>query len=173
MYYSIIGLCPSPDNDMGGHGFSIKLYPEWKNLVANSKLTQENVDGGIENMGREWLDACGFGAVYDPDQDCWQKQPPGPNAYELYRPGQDLRIRWGEWGSEHITVPGNACGLDIDRGIFCPPNGRVLHPHNIDNWRQVNLLLVVFCWFAEFLCGEWEMNERSKRGSTQDEEAAE
>jgi hypothetical protein len=27
---------------------------------------------------------------------------------------RDIRVEWGEWGPEHISVPGNACALDID-----------------------------------------------------------
>lgn len=34
MFYSIYGLCPRRDMDMGGYGFSIKLWPEFKRAVS-------------------------------------------------------------------------------------------------------------------------------------------
>ncbi len=158
MHYDIDGLCPRLDTPMGGHGFCIKLYPEWQKLVANRNLTQENVDTAMSKMGRIWLDSCGYGAIHDPDN-CGiekdAKKPAGPDARPLHRPGMDLRVTWGGWGPEHITVPGNACGLDIGRGIEMPRGGRILQPHNIDNTSQKLLLLVVFTWFANDLALNW------------------
>ena len=156
MYYHIKGLCPT--GQMSGAGFHVQLWPEWKTLVAESNLTQENCYTAIENMGRSWLDGCGFNAMYDPDEspdDRWnrsqgKKKKLGPNARPLYEPRTSLRVSWGEWGTEHIDVPGNACGLDIDIGGFgSPRGGAVLLPHNVDSIKQAHLLLVVFCWFAD------------------------
>ena len=126
--YIINYLCPREDNVMGGHGFSIELSPAFREAVALSGMTQEHVNHLIkENRGR-WLKACG----YNPDG--------------LYR----FDCSWGEWGPEHMSVPGNACGLDIDR---CPV-GRLadesvmLTPHNIDWWPQKQLLLIMFTELA-------------------------
>ena len=159
MYYSITGLWPR--KEMSGFGFSIRLFPPWKDMVARSEITQENVDTAIENMGREWLDICGFDGKYDPDNGIDDvmsevvgvpKKPAGPNARHMYVPGRDLRVEWGEWGPEHISVPGNACGLDYDHHAFgAPLNGAILLPHNVDAWSQVQLLLVTFCWFTNLL----------------------
>jgi len=158
MYYDIVGLCPRL-GQIGGHGFRIKLYREWKVLVANRELTQEQVDTVIDNQGRTWLDACGYGSIFDPDN-CGihknPKKPAGPDARPLYNPGQDLRVTWGDWGPEHITVPGNACGLDLSNVAGAPRDGRVLSPHNIDNTNQKLLLLVVFSWFANDLVLHWD-----------------
>ena len=158
MHYDIVGLCPRTDIDMGRHGFCVKLYPEWLELVANRKLTQENANMALTSLGRIWLDACGFNQIFDPDN-CGHERdgekPPGPNAQQMYKPNQDLRVSWGEWGPEHITVPGNACGLDLSQDLGAPPGGRTLAPHNVDNLYQKLLLLVVFTWFADDLALNW------------------
>ena len=54
-------------------------------------------------------------------------------------------------GPEHITVPGNACGLDVDQGLGAPRDGKVLQPHNIDSSNQVILLLTVFTTIADLI----------------------
>ncbi len=152
MYYDIVNLCPRVDISMGSHAFAIKLYPGFKDMVAARNLNQKSVNTAIEHMGRCWLDACGYDSIFDPDN-CGGDQdkniPPGPNARPLYRPNQGLRVSWGDWGPEHITVPGNACGLDLDDSFSAPKGGRVLQPHNVDSWSQKQLLLITFCWFAE------------------------
>ena len=152
MFYSICGL--HPRGGMGGFGFSVKLWPEFRDAVEMRGLTQHGVDTAVENMGRSWLDICGYGQLFDPDNCGFQRdkrKPPGPKARPMYKPNRDLRVTWGEWGPEHVTVPGDACGLDLSDSIPSPRGGRVLLPHNVDNWRQVHLLLVVFCWFADDL----------------------
>lgn len=107
------------------------LHPMMKELAKKSGLTQDNVYAKIEKMGESWLDACGY-------------------KVELYRPARcAIRVAWGEWGIEHITVPGNACGLDIsDNSFSCVfMNGRTMSPHNLDSWQQQNLLIMVFTSF--------------------------
>lgn len=165
--YHIDNLCPRTDIEMARCGFCIHLWPEWKEATARRALTMEQVNTAVLKMGNVWLDGCGFNQMYDPDKDPmaeWEekhlgKRPKlGPNARRLYEAGNSLRVQWGEWGPEHITVPGNACGLDIDRGIMCPPRGKTLVPHNVDSINQAHLLLVVFLWFA----GDLILNERIK-----------
>lgn len=138
---------------MGRHGFTISLHPKWRELVAGCDLNEQKIHGALDVLGRGWLDECGFAGMFDPDNCGFQadkKLPPGPNARPMYQPNRDLRVTWGEWGPEHITVPGNACGLDIDRHSFGSIlRGPSLLPHNIDNWKQKQLLLVTFCWIAE------------------------
>ncbi len=162
--YSIDGLCPSREHAVGGYGFSIKLYPQWKEIVAASGLDQEKVEQAMSNLGRAWLDSCGFDLIYDPDNygiDADKTRKPGPNARPSYQPNLDLRVTWGEWGIEHITVPGNACGLDIGRGPGGPRNGMVLWPHNVDGWSQVHLLLITFCWFADSMMLTWDLHKET------------
>ncbi len=130
MYHIELG---TPRLDMGGAGFSILLFPGWKDAIARAEIDQENVNCVIERLGRGWLDGCGYSKRYG-------------DGY-LYEP-RVIRISWGEWGPEHITVPGNACGLDIDEGICAPRGGKILGPHNVDSISQAHLLLVVFLWFA-------------------------
>jgi hypothetical protein len=111
-------------------------------------------------MGRSWLDGCKFATMFDPDNCGFgadKKKPLGPNARPLYKPGLDLRVTWGKWGPEHITVPGNACGLDVDEnGFGSPRDGACLNPHNVDSVNQAHLLLVVFTWFAGVVISNYE-----------------
>ena len=152
MYYEIDGLCPRTDLAMGAHGFLIKLYPGFRDLVSSSDITQERAFNAVGSLGRMWLDSCHYDGMFDPDN-CGhgadKSKPPGPNAKKLYEPNRDLRVDWGQWGLEHITVPGNSCGLDLDTHAFGSPiDGAILVPHNIDSVWQKLLLLVVFTWFA-------------------------
>lgn len=152
--YHINGLCPRTDIDMGRCGFSIDLHPSWRQAVKDCDwLTQKEVLEGIKNMHRAWLDGCGYSAIYDPDNsgvDRIKGKSPGPNAHPLYDI-HSIRVQWGEWGPEHITVPGDACGLDIGRSIGGFRDGMSLHPHNVDSLAQAHLLLVVFLFFADTL----------------------
>lgn len=151
--YAIRSLCHRTDIDMGRHGFGIDLAPEWREAVIKSGLTQEKINTMLERCGREWLDLSGFNRIFDPDNcgheaDC--KKPPGQNSYPMHQPLRDLRVQWGQWGAEHISIPGNACGLDVDRGIGCLfKGGSRLLPHNIDSLNQKYLLLIVFTEIAE------------------------
>lgn len=153
MHYDIEGLEPLDHVSVGRHAFCITLHPGWFELVRDSKLTQEWIDRVIGQRGRRWLDCCGFDSMFDIDNcgaDADRSKPPGPRAEKSYKPLQDLRVQWGPWGPEHIVVPGNACGLDLDTsgGAMATSGGRVLCPHNIDTWEQKNLLLIVFTFIA-------------------------
>ena len=141
MFYSIDGLCPRDDISLGRHGFCVKLFPEFKQAVAASDIDQTKVDSLLKMQGKEWLSSCGFTGEY-----------------------QRFAIQWGEWGPEHITVPGNACGLDISTGFGAPRNGATLEPHNVDSSNQKLLLLIVFCWFAETISLDWQVAAEAARG---------
>jgi hypothetical protein len=154
MFYAIRYLCHRTDITMGHHGFTIDLHPKTPEIIKSSGITQEYINTFLNNMGRGWLDAVGYDAIYDPDNygyNADKKAPPGPNAHPLY--GVDsLQVQWGEWGPEHISVPGNACGLDLDRScgnVF--PGGKSLVPHNVDSWRQKYLFLIMFTEIAELV----------------------
>jgi len=128
--YKIKGWNPSRENQMGGSGFSIVLTPKWKEAVSKSSLTQDKVNSFIPKMFSQTLKEHGFGEN---------------------RIG-DIRISWGEWGIEHITVPGNACGLDIDEHAICLNDGEVaLTPHNVDTIFQASLILSIFLRIADWL----------------------
>jgi len=134
--YKIKGWNPSRENQMGGSGFSIILTPKWKEAVIKSGLTQENINTSISKRFVQTLKEHG---------------------YSESRIG-DIRISWGEWGIEHITVPGNACGLDIDYSPIGYLNGEVsLDPHNVDTIFQASLILSIFLFFAD--CLEFYLNE--------------
>jgi len=151
MHYDIEGLCPIQDATMGGYGFLIKLYPAWRAMIRDRGWDQERVDILIERKGRYWLDACGYSKLWG-----LEGEPKEP----LFKPGIDLSVMWGAWGPEHISVPGDACGLDIADSIGSPVDGRVLLPHNVDNSNQQRLLLVVFTTIANHMAMEAE----SKKG---------
>lgn len=141
----------TPRCEMNGFGFNIKLWPNWKEVVFKSDLTQEKIYTMIERRGRGWLDACEYDNTIDH----------GNGPEQLYKP-DCIRISWGEWGLEHITVPGNACGLDLDRGVGAPIGGRVLSPRNIDCMRQAYLIQLVFNCIADYLVMEEEMRQMEK-----------
>lgn len=165
MNYHIDGLLPRPQ--MGGAGFCIKLYPEFKNAVARYDLTQDKVNRVIENLGRAWLDSCGFDSIFDPENSGVDRNPnkkPSKSARPMYET-HSIRIHWGEWGPEHITIPGNACGLDITNSIGSPRGGKMLAPHNVDTIKQAHLLLVIFTWFA----GVIALNEEILQNQTEKE----
>ena len=140
--YHIDGLCPRTDIAMGRCGFNIQLFPDWKKAVDKSGLTQQKINTLLDNMHRPWLDGCGYDALFDPDEtpeERWKRHHglltanPGPNTHPLYG-RTELRIQWGEWGPEHLVVPGDACGLDIEDGCGAPrPDVRVDQPPSADD----------------------------------------
>lgn len=162
--YVIDGLLPS--GRMGGHGFCIHLMPQFKEAVAAAELTQELVDQAIKKFEPDWLAKTGYGALFDPDN-CGHLAEkhaiPGPQTRLLH--AGSVRVSWGEWGPEHISVPGSACGLDVQRdGFGCVfPGGVMLSPHNVDGWCQVNLLLIAFTWFAHYAALCWTLAENKRR----------
>lgn len=141
-------------------GFTIELFSEWRDAVTKSGLSQSNIDRAIAVQHRQWLDGCGFDAMFDPDEDPverWKEKKLGTprklgkNARKLYG-AHEIRVQWGEWGPEHITVPGNACGLDLDHGLMSrSKESKSLIPHNIDTFSQVILLLTIFTSIADYL----------------------
>lgn len=134
--YSIVGLTPRTDIQMGHHGFGIDLHPDWPQYVERSKLTNEKVQRIIETSGPYWLDGCGYATMHQ--------------GKRLFEARSSIRVAWGKWGVEHLYVPGDACGLDItDDSFGCVfEGGRRLLPHNIDSWKQKNLLLIAFTEIA-------------------------
>jgi len=146
-----MNMCPVT-RDRARHDFFICLSKDWTKAVKSAALTQEQVSHAVKVHGRHWLDACGYHQKFDPDNcgfEADQALPPGPNTKPLYGP-EHIRLRWGEWGIESLYVPGDACGLYLDHNVLGRVlDGPVLVPHNIDTWSQKQLLLIVFCWFAE------------------------
>ena len=135
-----------PNGEMGGAGFGIILTPKWKEAVAHSDINQEKVDNLIRNLGNTILKAHRRDAV------------------EEHMLPSYLRVNWGEWGPEHIAVPGNACGLDIDThcvGVF--PGEVGLMPHNVDSVFQASMILTLFTQIAEILEAEQWLRERNEK----------
>lgn len=135
--YRITGLISMGNSPLGNHGFSITLPPAHKKAVAACDLNQEKINNAIKFLGKKALLSCGYS-----------------EARCEYALG-DIRIQWGEWGIEHIGVPGNACGLDIDYNPIglCPheQGGVTLHPHNVDTPIQKLLLLTLFCSISDYI----------------------
>lgn len=125
-----------------GGSFGIALSPQWKDAVEKSKLNQSAVNELIDRVGNDILRGHGFDPVEE-----------GEIHYRI-------RVGWGEWGPEHITVPGNACGLDIAHSPIGGFPGEVqLLPHNVDSLIQASMILTVFVKIAEIL--EYECLERN------------
>ena len=154
MTYLIQNLSKCPWREINAHAFGISLSPQWREQVAASKLTQHYINGLLQMSGNDWLDSAGYNAMFDPDNcgaDRDPARPLGPRSHRLYDVQRGaIRVDWGEWGPHQITIPGNACGLDI---TDCPlgsafPDGRLLAPHNIDSLAQKYLFLIVFTELA-------------------------
>lgn len=123
-----------PSRRPNGAAFFIVLTDKFRKAVEKSKLTQENMDALIVNLGNAILSAHGYPEVDKNMSLC------------------ELRVKWGEYGPEHISVPGNACGLDIDTHFVGQLPGEVaLMPHNIDTVSQASMLLSIFIYIAEVL----------------------
>lgn len=126
-----------------GGSFGIALSADWKKAVTRSEtLNQKSVNALIQRIGNDILLGHGFDKV--PENEIHNR----------------IRVGWGEWGPEHITVPGNACGIDIElspMGGF--PGEAHLLPHNVDSLIQASMILTVFVKIAEIL--EYESLERN------------
>lgn len=131
-----------PNGQMNGASFCIILTPEWREAVSKSDINQESIDNLIWNLGNKILEGHGRKAIEKHMLPCY------------------LRIIWGTWGPEHITVPGNACGLDIDTHCIGCLDGEVaLTPHNVDSISQASMILTLFTQIAEILESEvWQRN---------------
>lgn len=130
--YKIQGWFPTV-GQMGGCGFNIILTPKWKEAVSKSILNQDKIDCLINNIGEQLLEGHGRRKSFTNIR-C------------------DLRIKWGEWGVEHITVPGDACGLDISTcTVGCKEGEVMLVPHNVDSISQASMILALFLQIAEIL----------------------
>lgn len=133
-----------PNGNMGGAGFCIILTQKWKEAVSNSNINQANVNNLIQNVGNKILEAHGRKAVESHMLPCY------------------FSVKWGEWGPEHITVPGNACGLDIDtRCLGCLPDEVALTPHNVDSVFQTSMILTLFVYLAEVLESDEYLRNRN------------
>jgi len=130
--------------ECAGFSFEIKLWPAWKDLIAASDpWTPEEWKNFYENVGNPLLDACGYSEISSFAEG---------DSHRLFDATRGaIRIQWGDWGPEHITIPGNGCGLDLDDGLHAPRGGRVLVPHNVDVLKQAYLLQLIFNWIANLL----------------------
>jgi hypothetical protein len=138
--YHISNYNPAPG--MGSGGFNILLFPAWRDALRDYPypIGPKEINRVIEGLGRQWLDGHGYSQMTDY----------GDGPRRIWDARTSIRIGWGEWGPEHICVPGNACGLDIDRdSIWAPRGGTVLLPHNVDSVAQASLLLTIFLFFAD------------------------
>ena len=132
-----------PRQGMNGSGFSIELFPEWKERIIKSDLTFKKANNMINVFKDIWLENHGYDV-------------------ELHKYG-GVRFMWDdEWGIRSLSVPGNACGLDLGTGIGLVKGGMALEPHNIDTLRQASLLLTIFSQIADYLIMEKKMEEFKK-----------
>lgn len=139
--YKIHNWFPSKPSTGSGHNFTIILTPRWKELVSKSLLNQEKIDEIVAVIGPHIL------AYNDID------------VSKIDNINYWIRIDWGEWGPEHITIPGNACGLDIDLSLPGIDGEVSLTPHNIDTLNQASMILTLFLQIANHLeSEEWLRN---------------
>lgn len=146
MMYCIRGYCHLPTHlRVGAHGFAVDLSAEWPDLVRRAGITDEQIQHMLKEKAEHWLDAAGYGGHFTEES--------GLGSGRKY-PARCVRVTWGEWGPEHITVPGNACGLDIEKrgfGSVYVGDCATLQPHNVDSLSQKYLLTIVFTEIAYLL----------------------
>ena len=121
-----------PEQRMNGAGFSIALFDKWKEQITISNIKQENINLMLERYAPYILEGHGYDK-------------------SIYNAG-DIRVTWGVWGPEHITVPGNACGLDISHAYGF--GDKLLTPHNVDSLKQASMLLTVFLKIADLVANK-------------------
>lgn len=126
--YMIEGFIPRQDISMGAHAFTIHLSPAWKETVARSGVDDEKAQ---LFLGR-------FVPVL---------------AKSLNMDARQVRMKWGEWGIEYLYVDMDCCCMGIDSDFSFYEGGRRTSPHNIDNWRQKNLMLGIYLEFFSTI--EW------------------
>ncbi len=157
--YEIVHGIPRLGGDCG-FGFQIRVWPRWKEVVRGRTPSRDHQQNWLETVGNDLLDACGYGAPFNLHQDLckeWlglESEPThdndGPAPVErLYDASRGaIVLSWGDWGLEHISVPGNGCGLDIDyNGCTAPKGGVVLLPHHVDSMQQAYLSQSIYGWF--------------------------
>ena len=150
--YLIRGYCHRQDEGcLAAHSFQIDLSPAIPDMVARSGIDQAAVNRKIGTCGEYWLDASGY-------TDPFEYEGKVRRLWEA----NCIRVRWGEWGPEHISVPGNACGLDLSDCFGCAfKGGKSLFPHNLDGPMQKYLLTIVFTEFMEDIVILGRTEERS------------
>jgi hypothetical protein len=89
-----------------------------------------------------------------------------PEPHMLGEHEQPLAFQGGGFLLTNISVPGNACGLDMDWSDLRDINGLIelggihqglasgvgLLPHNVDGWRQANALLTLWLDWYQTAC---------------------
>lgn len=137
---------PRPKSNGDGFGFSIRVFPGWKTLVSRIMIPDhESQKNWMDSVGSELLEGCGY-------------------DLKVYGRFGAIRLSFGEWGLEHITIPGNGCGLDITSdSCFCPDGGRVMLSHNVDSMKQAYLLQCIFNWWANHWILEDDLNSAVRK----------
>jgi len=148
-----------PRKGLDKAGFSIQLWPAWKRELAKVDfLNAKAAETYIERFGPEIIEHY-FSYIYK----LWEEEK-YTKEERKFKAKCELMIRWGEWGPEHITVPGNACGLDIGYAPGGPRDGKTLLPHNVDTLEQASALLEIFLFFADTVVLNRRATEIRNRG---------
>jgi len=127
------------EHSMGGHGFNIRLHGGFAQQLMEAELS----DHGRDNLtwkAREIIDKImgPSGSLYRDPISFWDER-------DGIKPTKALLT--------NITVPGNACGLDVDWGTLDRLKRRSdawidYLPHNVDGYKQSYCLLSIFLYWA-------------------------
>lgn len=127
----------SSNSEYANGSFSIVLTQKWKRVVEQSYLNQDRINDMLGRIEERILKLHGYQGL-----------------------SNEFRITWGEWGPEHITVLGNACGVDIETGGFgYEEDEAILNPHNVDSIIQASMILSLFVYIANYLEIEEQMRK--------------
>lgn len=134
-HYSIQSFCPPQgENRLGMWGFSIALDTTFAQVVKSRALTDRFLEQ-LQTAAADWGDRCaGYDGGSIPRVNFWD----------------DTMLL------TNISVPGNACGLDMERDHFSrlddqrwPPRQIDYDPHNVDTMGQAAGLLAIWLFWFE------------------------
>lgn len=137
--YELMGFYPRTDISLGAWGFGVRLDAKFAAEVKKHKIAP-NIHDKMQEMGKELVSTIFRGS----EQRKWIRPP--------YNFWDDTCLL------TNVTVPGDACGLDMDHsdfiglsrlGEYSSPYDSVTYgPHNVDNMMQATALLAAWCrWY--------------------------
>ena len=157
-HYRIEGFCPRTDISMGRWGFGIRMDTQYawqlKQLPLRDEWEERIVEIGTDAVKATLLHD--FKPMFDtPRLHFWE------NTCLL----------------TNLSVPGNACGLDMDWRDFDHLQadaerdanyGITWLPHNVDSWWQALSLLQVWLAWYDLTCGMIHHYENESKQKGQD-----
>lgn len=140
-HYEILSWTPRTDQVMSRWGFTIRMDYQMAKILKSKKITEQHYDR-ITELGKDVIISI-FG----------KEDPMVKHLHPPYQFWDDTYLL------TNLSVPGNACGLDMSNGDFERINSDneyesewncvEWHPHNVDVNQQASTLLAIWLrWFS-------------------------